>query len=420
MDQHSFPFALTPNGWQRDTILGIQNTEIVSVDTEEPTQGEPNRHDHFAIPGMVNIHSHAFQHAFAGLSEYRTARNDSFWTWRKLMYDFLESLTPEDVFRIGLRLYREMRAAGYSAVGEFHYLLHQSNGQPYANINETADALIEAATEAGLAICMLPVLYQRGGFDNIELAGGQLRFQSTNDLFIKMVEKLKTDHVHNPRVRIGWALHSLRAVSIANAKKVKTQLDTLLPNCPIHIHVAEQTQEVNDCLKFTGRRPVQFLLENFEVDQRWCLIHATHMTDEESEAVANSKAVVGVCPTTEANLGDGIFESERFLKHGGRLAIGSDSHISINPIEELKLLEYAQRLSKQKRAILCSEDRSCGETLWRWASHGGGQASGFATALEAGTCLAFPVIPPIKNSPSRSLDHRIFANGMPLKLFDTN
>ena len=397
--------ALFPTRWAENVSITTDGNLITSIEETSNSIDTPG----FAVPGMTNVHSHAFQYAFAGLSEYQTAANDSFWTWRKLMYEFLETLTPDAVYEIGKELYGKMLANGYTTVGEFHYLLHQTDGTPYNNVNEMADALIKAATDVGMNICMLPVLYQRGGFDGSPIIGGQLRFGSDNDLFLKMVEKLKSDYAKQANVRIGIALHSLRAVSVEPARSVIADVNSILPNCPIHIHVAEQTKEVDDCVAATGKRPVQYLLDSFDVDERWCLIHATHMTDDECLRVTNSHAVVGVCPTTEANLGDGVFMAEEYLRDGGCLAIGSDSHISVSATEELRLLEYAQRLTKRRRAVLCREDMSCGSLLYRWASDGGAQATGFGPAkLEVGSANGITVIPESNIPNERILDRYVF------------
>lgn len=325
------------------------------------------------------------------------------------MYEFLETITPESVYEIGKALYGKMLKAGYTTVGEFHYLLHQPDGTPYDNVNEMADALIRAATDVGINICMLPVLYQRGGFDGSALRGGQKRFGSDRELFAKMIDNLKSDYANQPQVRIGIALHSLRAVSIESARQTLVDIDSILPGCPVHIHVAEQTQEVDDCLAATGKRPVELLMDSFDVNERWCLIHATHMTDQECQKVADSGAVIGVCPTTEANLGDGIFMAEEYLHAGGRLAIGSDSHISVNAAEELRLLEYAQRLTKRRRAVLCTDDESCGTLLYRWAGKGGCQVTGFGPpTLSNDSTNGLAVVPESGVDHARILDRYIF------------
>lgn len=415
-----FEKAWLPGGWQDRVLVEADQGVIRSV---TPQAGDvPSsalRPAGYALPALVNVHSHAFQRAFAGLSEYRTSGRDSFWTWRELMYRFLETLTPEDVYRIGLRLYGEMRAAGYSQVGEFHYLLHQPGGTPYSHINEMADALIRAATESGIGICMLPVLYQRGGFDDAVLQGGQLRFGSSTDLYLNMLERLRDDWRDQPGVTIGVALHSLRAVSLEAAGEVLQAVDRILPGCPVHVHVAEQTAEVDDCVAATGKRPVRLLLDSLDVNSRWCLIHATHMTDDECRDVAARGAVVGVCPTTEANLGDGIFAARRFLDAGGRLAVGSDSHIAINPWEELRLLEYGQRLSGRSRAVLCRDDDSCGNLLYQWTGQGGCQATGQAIfGLQPGGAARLLLVDPgrfFQAIPDpRILDYLVFQSSLGL------
>ena len=285
--KYFFAKALLPSGWQENVAVEIVDHRIESVEIDASAEGATVV-DGIAVPGMTNVHSHAFQHAFAGLSEYRTGEHDSFWTWRKLMYEFLETLTPDDVHKIGIELYGRMARAGYTTVGEFHYLLHQPNGTAYTNVNEMADALIAAALESGIRICMIPVLYQRGGFDNRPLAGGQLRFGSTHELYLDMVSKLATDYRDHSQVRIGVAMHSLRAVSDVSGQRMLKDVASALSDPPVHIHVAEQVQEVEDCVAVTGKRPVELLLDSFEVDENWCLIHGTHMSDDECERLALS------------------------------------------------------------------------------------------------------------------------------------
>ncbi len=411
--QYHFPKAFLPDGWHDDVVLTVRDHTIEHVEVGVAQPGaDVQRVAGAAIPSMTNVHSHAFQYAFAGLSEYRTAHADDFWTWRALMYNFVATLTPDEVYAIGQRLYRAMYAAGYTTVAEFHYLLHQPGGTPYDNPNEMADALIQAALEAGLRICMLPVFYQRGGFDGRPLEGGQQRFGSSHDLFLRMVDKLNSDWANHPSVRLGVALHSLRAVSIPAAQALLADVDMLLPGCPIHIHVAEQTKEVADCLAATGQRPVELLLDTFDVNERWCLIHATHLTDDEGKRVAQSGAVVGVCPTTEANLGDGVFRAEDYMQYGGNLAVGSDSHISVDACEELRLLEYAQRLTQQRRNVLCTETTSCGPWLWNWAANGGAAVTGFGpAAIQPGASAHLSLIDPglVASVPTdRLLDHVVF------------
>jgi formimidoylglutamate deiminase len=407
-----FSRALMPGGWVADVIVTVREGTIADVQTgQTDVPRDVQRIPGVALPGMTNVHSHAFQRAMAGLTEYRTSQHDSFWTWRKLMYEFLEHFSPEDIYEIGRALYSEMLTAGYATVVEFHYLLQQPDGSAYANPNAMADALIHAALDAGIDICMLPVCYQRGGFDDSPLAGGQRRFGTTHDEFLEMLQKLAGDWSGQPAVRLGYALHSLRAVSVPAAQALLRDADSILPGCPIHIHVAEQTREVDDCLAFTGKRPVELLLDSFDIDSRWCLIHATHLSDDELRMLALSGAVAGVCPTTEANLGDGVFRAEDYRNAGGRLAIGGDSHVAVDVRSELRMIEYAQRLTTQRRAVLCSGQQSCGTLLYQWTASGGAAVSGFGpAAIEVGNRARFSVIDPagISAEAARIMDAAIF------------
>jgi formimidoylglutamate deiminase len=328
---------------------------------------------------MPNAHSHAFQRSFAGLSEFRTSNHDSFWTWRELMYRHLQSLSPDECYIIARQLYSQMLRSGYTSVGEFHYVHNRPDGSSYSDIAAMSHAVIRAATDAGISVCFLPVLYQRGGFDNRPPNEAQRRFCLDSDVFLELCESLDTIWNGHPLVTLGAAFHSLRAVDVNEIARVGEQITRRHPIWPIHIHVAEQTAEVEECLSSTHRRPVELLLERCAVDSRWCLIHATHLTELECEMLTRSQAVVCVCPTTEANLGDGIFSAERFLTSGGRLAIGSDSQIEVDPFAELRLLEYGQRLTQRRRAVLCDQQQSCGEYLYRRAATGGAQALGLPT-----------------------------------------
>lgn len=405
--KYFFRKALLPDGWRENVAVDVVDHRIAEVSVGASLEGATVQ-EGAAVPGLVNGHSHAFQYAFAGLSEYRTGDHDSFWTWRKLMYEFLETLTPDDVHRIALELYQRMTWAGYTTVGEFHYLLHQQDGTPYSNVNEMADALIAAAMESGIRICMIPVLYQRGGFDDRPLAGGQLRFGSSHELYLGMVSKLHADHQHNPRVRIGVGMHSLRAVSPQSGQRMLTDVASVLSEYPVHIHVAEQTQEVDDCLAATGKRPIEYLLDCYDVNESWCLIHATHMSDSEAQRLAATRAVACVCPTTEANLGDGVFRASDWLKLNGNLAIGSDSHVGVDPCEELRLFEYAQRLTTRRRAVLCSPDQSCGSLLYRWAASAH-RLTGFGDgAIAVGNIANISVVSDSSGDCDRILDKAIF------------
>lgn len=417
-ETHSIFFrkAFVQGRWAENTLVSVKNHRIVKVETGLENKPESiDREESIGLPGLVNVHSHAFQRAFSGLSEFRTADNDSFWTWRNLMYEFLKKVTPEMAYEIAVKLYREMKVAGYSAVGEFHYLHHRVDGTPYNKVTKMADAVISAAKDAEIAICILPVLYQHGGFDDRPLAGGQLRFGSSNELYLQMLMELKKDWGDDPHVQIGIALHSLRAVSIENARQVLQKAESIIPDCPIHVHIAEQVPEVEECLSATGKRPVELLLDSFEIDQRWCLVHATHLNDQELSRMAESGAIAGICPTTEANLGDGIFRGKDYLSKNGRFAVGSDSHISVSMSSELRLLEYSQRLLHRKRAILCNEETSCGNYLYDQASSGGALVTGFGSGrLAVGDRADFLCLNPKneflqKHLPDRWLDYFVFS-----------
>lgn len=370
-----FNSALVEGKWLNDVLISVDDQGIISnissvadVDTAGQTNALAGL---VAVPGMVNVHSHAFQRAFAGLSEYRTGDRDSFWTWRKLMYDFLLDLSPDDVYVIARQLYLEMLGAGYTWVGEFHYLHNAPNGARYDNLAEMTDVICAAASDVGIGLCQIPVLYQRGGFRGQELTPGQKRFELSNDEFATLFESCRQKEQEN--YTCGISLHSLRAVS---NEKGKSLLDDLDFSGPIHIHVAEQTKEVDDCLAAHNKRPVEFLFDHFPVDDRWCLIHATHLASNEVDLIAKSKAVVGLCPTTEANLGDGFFRSAEFLGAGGRIAIGGDSHVGVNVSEELRMIEYTQRLQVRERAVLVSGEQSVGRRLYEDCSRFGAQAIG--------------------------------------------
>ena len=358
------------DGWQSDASLGVDADGLIAVagSTNVQPLGE------WVLPGMPNLHSHAFQRAMAGLAERRSRIDDSFWSWREVMYGFAAAISPESLQAIAAQLYVEMLKAGYTQVCEFHYLHHQSDGTPYAQPEAMSLALIEAAREAGIALTLLPVLYMSGGFDGRALAPRQCRFGNSVDSYLRLLQSLQP--YENEQLRVGIALHSLRAVPAEAMHEVLA--NKLAQQCPIHIHVAEQIGEVQDCLALRGARPVEWLLDNAAVDERWCLVHATHLTDAETTRLAGSGAVAGLCPTTEANLGDGLFPLADYLDAGGRLGIGSDSHISISPVEELRWLEYGQRLASRHRNIGARRPgASVGETLWRAALSGGAQVSGF-------------------------------------------
>ena len=327
----------------------------------------------FVLPGMPNLHSHAFQRAMAGLAERRGPGEDSFWTWRETMYAFAEAINPDDLKAIATQLYVEMVKAGYTQVCEFHYLHHGPKGVRYAEPAAMSLALVEAAKEAGIGLTLLPVLYMTGGFDGRALSERQQRFRHDVGEYVALLERLVP--MQHDMLRIGIALHSLRAVP---EDAMRAVLATgVSKDLPIHIHIAEQIGEVQDCLAVRGARPVEWLLDHADVDERWTLVHATHLTGHETKRVAQSGAVAGLCPTTEANLGDGLFPLADFIDAGGTLGICSDSHISVSPVEELRWLEYGQRLVTRHRNVASRKpEESTGVALWQRALDGGRRASG--------------------------------------------
>ncbi len=386
--RYRFRWAWVDGAWQPDVAIDVDDTGVIrSIQTPAATavktaNMEPvEMIDGVAVPGMVNLHSHAFQWALAGRSELRTRQQDSFWTWREQMFRLLESLDAELMYRIARDAYGRMVQMGYTAIGEFHYVHLDPDGGLPEPLARYGDVLVQAALDAGLAVCLLPALYQRGGFDETPLVSGQRRFRLETGQLLDMIDVLVDHWSHEPRVRIGLAIHSLRAVAGAEIQRAVRAYGQRHPTGVIHIHAAEQMREVEQCLQGTGRRPVEWILDELAVDQRWCLIHATHTNAQELERLAAAGAVVGLCPMTEANLGDGIFRAEHYLQLGGRWGIGSDSQVCLNPQEELRMLEYGQRLTTRRRAVLADAERSCGEYLYPAAAAGGAQALG----IPAGT-----------------------------------
>ncbi len=365
--------AQLPSGWTRNvTLVVADDGELVDVH-QSARPDDAHRIGRIVMPGMPNLHSHAFQRAMAGLAEHMTDASDSFWTWRETMYRFAGRVDPAALAAIASLLYVEMLKAGYTAVCEFQYLHHQPDGTPYAPPTAMSDALVAAALESGIGLTLLPTLYMTGGFDGSLLGERQRRFRHGVDDYLKLVGALRARET--AQLRVGVALHSLRAVPPEALREVLES--ELVAACPIHIHIAEQLAEVDDCLRVRGARPVAWLLDNVEVDPRWCLVHATHITRNEVSGLAASGAVAGLCPTTEANLGDGLFPLKPYLDAGGAFGVGSDSHVSVSPVEELRWLEYGQRLAMLKRTIATRKGTpSCGENLWRGALVGGAQAAG--------------------------------------------
>ena len=330
------------------------------------------------VPGIANLHSHAFQRAMAGLAERQTNPEDSFWTWRETMYRFAARFDPDTLHAVAAQLYVEMLEAGYTSVCEFHYLHHAPDGHTYADPAAMSRALVAAARETGIRLTLLPVLYMSGGFDGRALGERQRRFGHDLDGFLGLLDALRVGQ--DDMLRIGCALHSLRAVP---ADAMRDVLAALPAASPIHIHIAEQLGEVQDCIALRGARPVEWLLANAAVDRHWTLVHATHLTGGEVQGIADSGATVAICPTTEANLGDGLFPLRAYLDAGGRWGIGSDSQISVSPIEELRWLEYGQRLATHHRNIAVQPDcNSVGETLLRGALASAVTATGNDAAID--------------------------------------
>ena len=364
--------ALLPDGWANNILIEIDNSGIISKIIENFDRDEKgfDLDEDIIIPAMNNLHSHGFQRAMAGLTEGQSSDgNDSFWTWRNLMYKFLDVLTPEEIYVITLFSQMEMLEAGYTSVGEFHYIHNQIGGEKYDNITELSERVLEASKDSGIGICLLPVLYERGGCDGRKLSGGQLRFHNSFDTFTDLIGKIKKMVSSNELFSSGVAAHSLRAVSKEDLNKISEINDG-----PIHIHVAEQVQEVEEVEKFYGKRPVEWLIENFDINERWCFIHCTQMTKSETLNLANSGAVAGLCPVTEANLGDGIFNGLEYFQNKGMFGLGTDSNINISLVEEIKTFEYSQRLINKKRAVISNKNKSSGRIIFDHSLSGGSRA----------------------------------------------
>lgn len=362
--------ALLPQGWAEDVAVTVgPDGRIAAVET-----GRPGGRG-VLLPALANLHSHSFQRAMAGLTEHRVDGRDNFWSWRSLMYRFLDRMTPEQVEAVARLAFMEMLEAGYAAVAEFHYLHHQPGGAAYADRAELSARICAAAADTGIGLTLLPVLYTHGGADGRPLAGGQLRFSNDLDGFLRLLEGARRHAGVLPDdTVVGVAPHSLRAVDPDGL----AGLLAAVPEGPVHIHAAEQTGEVAEVEAALGARPVRWLLDHAGVDARWCLIHCTQMHPAETEALAASGAVAGLCPLTEANLGDGIFDGPRFLAAGGRLGVGSDSCVRISVAGELSSLEYSQRLRDRARNVMTPAAGSVGAGLYARALEGGAQALGRA------------------------------------------
>ncbi|MEZ5837470.1 MAG: formimidoylglutamate deiminase [Geminicoccaceae bacterium] len=365
--------ALTEGGWRSDVRIAIGDDGRIGAIEQDCAAGDGTLFGAI-LPAPANLHSHAFQRAMAGLTERRGPDpRDSFWTWRQLMFRFLDRLTPDHVEAITAFVQMEMLEAGYANNTEFHYLHHQPGGVAYAALAEMSARVAAAAAETGIGLTLLPVYYHHGGCDGRPLTAGQIRFFNDLDRFSGLVEgaaeavrQLPADN------RLGIAPHSLRAVP----RDHLASLAIMEPDAPFHMHLAEQTAEVEEIEAAWGARPVEWLLDHAEVDGRWCLIHCTQMLPPETEGLARTGAVAGLCPITESSLGDGIFDGVRWLDHGGRFGIGSDSNIRIALAEELRTLEYSQRLRDRSRAVLATRERSTGRRLFEDAVRGAARAAG--------------------------------------------
>lgn len=406
MRKMRFAEALLPDGWARDVAVEVDEAgRIARVATGEPGGRL------IAVPGLGNLHSHAFQRGMAGLAEHAGEAEDSFWTWRELMYRFLAQLTPEDVEAIATLAYAEMLEGGFTRVGEFHYLHHAPDGTPYANPAEMAARIAAAAEATGIGLTLLPCFYAHGEAGGAPPSPGQRRFLSDRDGFARLWEASREAIAPLDGAAIGFAPHSLRAATTA-------EIGDLLPlaaGLPVHIHVSEQAREVEACRAILGATPIEALARDIPLSPRWCLIHATHATETEIARIAGAGAVVGLCPVTESNLGDGIFPAIAYRAAGGRFGVGTDSNVLVSAAAELRTLEYSQRLAHRRRNALAPRGGSTGRALWQAACEGGAQALAAGPAgIVAGASADFVLLDPAHpafaaRSGDRVLDSLLFA-----------
>jgi formimidoylglutamate deiminase len=376
--------ALTPEGWRRDVRIDVDSAGAIAAVRQDARPDSAERVDGPLIPGMPNLHSHAFQRAIAGRTGMGSTEGDSFWTWRAAMYAFLERVDADAFAAIAAQAYVEMLKAGYTRVAEFHYVHHDPNGKPYGDAAELARRIVAAAATTGIALTLLPVFYAHAGFGGVPPAAGQRRFVHSPGSYARLIEALASDAARADW-NLGVAPHSLRAVTPDELAAIVA----LAPNrAPIHIHAAEQQKEVADCVAWSGARPIAWLLDHAGVDSRWCVVHATHMTAEETHALAASGAVAGLAPTTEADLGDGTFAARDYLRASGAFGVGSDSNTVIDPYAELRQLEWSQRLAHRSRNMLAAGDAPVGRSLYVAAARGGAQAAGMAAGAIAPGCRA--------------------------------
>lgn len=414
IDAFLFRHAFLPDGFASNVRVRVEDGSVLSVEPEARAGTDDRVLAGIALPGLPNLHSHAFQRGMAGLAERRGPGQDSFWTWREVMYRFLGRLAPDDVEAIAALAYLEMLERGFTGVGEFHYLHHDVDGRPYYDQAEMAGRIVSAAGEVGIGLTLLPCLYVTGNFGSAPPTAGQRRFINDLDGFARLLDGARRHAGRLPGTAVGIAPHSLRAVPLDRLAEAVA----LEPEGPIHMHAAEQLREVEDCLAATGRRPVELLLDELGANERWCLIHATHMSSAETERLAFAGTVAGLCPITEASLGDGVFDGARYLGAGGRLGLGTDSNIDIDATGELRQLEYSQRLTLRARNVMTTrEGESTGQRLFMEACAGGARALARPMGRIAPGCRADLVVldqdhPAFAGAgPEHWLDAWIFAGG---------
>jgi formiminoglutamate deiminase len=372
MENLHFDSALLPDGWARNVRVEIAEGRIVRIERDAGAAPRDERAK-AALPGMPNLHSHAFQRGMAGLTEYRGASADNFWSWRELMYRFCARMTPEDFEAVSAMAFVEMLEGGFTRVGEFHYVHHDSSGKPYADPAEMARRVTAACGETGIGLTLLPVFYAHAGFGGQPPNDGQRRFVHDVDGFAELLEASRGIVAELPGATLGVAPHSLRAVTPEELREIVS----LAADGPVHIHAAEQVKEVEDCVAWSGKRPVEWLLDHAPMNERWCLVHATHLAPAEIARLGVSGAVAGFCPVTEANLGDGIAPAAPLIAAGGTFGIGTDSNVSISVRDELRQLEYAQRLRDRARNVVAGAGSpSTGRALFAAALRGGSRALG--------------------------------------------
>jgi formimidoylglutamate deiminase len=427
MSRFHLQSVFTPAGWARDLIVTVSEEGFISA-MDPAAAGDRDGAelvDGIVVPGMANAHSHAFQRAMAGNTEYRLSARDSFWTWRQAMYALANRIEPEDLQILATQLFVEMLKNGYTSVAEFHYLHRQKGGVPYSGANALWEAIGNAASVAGIGLTFLPTLYQTSDFGGRPLKSEQTRFASDTEGFLRALEERigaerlsQGRRLGTPAQRTGAAFHSLRAVPLENLREAALRMREMDPHMPVHIHVAEQMLEVQACKRETGLRPIELLLQTGLLTEHWCLVHATHATPQEIQGIAASKAAVCVSISTEANLGDGFFDTARFLKANGRLCVGSDSQSTVSPAEELRWLEYQQRLRKKRRGVLATTaEPHVGTRLWRDAAQQGARAIGQpAGTIEVGRRADWLVLDAAHPSMAgaaadTALDHLLFAGG---------